>query len=232
MLLDELINANKLTDVALLVGSEAARGVPKLRMKRPSFATSSVEQFASVIDGSYFTDTKFSPALAYGQAKYLGALWMPALARVTPSAVRALGVRRPLPPAFMITASTGAFNAETAARNDFRSVMSTMTTSKIALPVAASRSVRAAWALPSLRQARSTLAVSSRNASWAPTPRQHADRTPAQTHSGGSLVECDRRIRRRIRRRENDHDGTAPCLPRRNSTLSSSLLAEIPLHME
>jgi NAD(P)-dependent dehydrogenase (short-subunit alcohol dehydrogenase family) len=84
VLLDELINANKLTDVALLVGSEAARGIPKLRMKRPSFATSSVEEFASVIDGSYFTDTKFSPALAYGQAKYVGALWIAALARQHP----------------------------------------------------------------------------------------------------------------------------------------------------
>ncbi|WP_375488081.1 SDR family NAD(P)-dependent oxidoreductase [uncultured Mycobacterium sp.] len=84
VLLDELITANKLTDAALLVGSEAARGVPKLRMKRPSFATSSVEEFASVIDGSYFRDRKFSPALAYGQAKYLGALWMAALARHHP----------------------------------------------------------------------------------------------------------------------------------------------------
>jgi NAD(P)-dependent dehydrogenase (short-subunit alcohol dehydrogenase family) len=84
VLLEELITGNKLTDVALLVGSEAARGIPKLRIERPTFATSSVEEFASVIDGSYFADTKFSPRLAYGQAKYLGALWIAALARQHP----------------------------------------------------------------------------------------------------------------------------------------------------
>jgi hypothetical protein len=84
VLLEELINANKLTDVALLVGSEAARGIPKLRIKRPTFATSSVDEFARVIDGSYFADTKFIPRLAYGQAKYLGALWIAALARQHP----------------------------------------------------------------------------------------------------------------------------------------------------
>ena len=81
VLLEELIKASKLTDVAVLVGSEAARGVPKLRMKRPTFATSSVTEFASVIDGSFFAGAKFSGTLAYGQVKYLGALWMAALAR-------------------------------------------------------------------------------------------------------------------------------------------------------
>ncbi|MGI8711580.1 MAG: SDR family NAD(P)-dependent oxidoreductase [Solirubrobacteraceae bacterium] len=41
VLLDELIKRHKLTDVALLVGSEAARGIPKFQMKRPAFTTTS-----------------------------------------------------------------------------------------------------------------------------------------------------------------------------------------------
>lgn len=81
VLLEELITASKLTDVALYVGSEAARGIPKFRMQRPWFPTSSADEFASVIDGSFFRDAKPDTTLAYGQAKYLGALWMSALAR-------------------------------------------------------------------------------------------------------------------------------------------------------
>ena len=84
VLLEELIAAGALTDVAVLTGSEAARGVPKLRIPRPSFSDSSVEEFASVIDGSFFRDRKFNPMLAYGQVKYLGALWMAATARKHP----------------------------------------------------------------------------------------------------------------------------------------------------
>ena len=84
VLLEGLIEAGLLTATAVLTGSEAARGVPKLRMKRPTFATRSVEEFASVIDGSFFNGRKFDPLLAYGQVKYLGALWMAALARKHP----------------------------------------------------------------------------------------------------------------------------------------------------
>ena len=83
-LLDTLIDQRKLTDVAVYVGSEAARGVPKLRIPRPIFLTSSTDEFASVIDGTYFQDRKYSSSLAYGQAKYLGALWMASLARQHP----------------------------------------------------------------------------------------------------------------------------------------------------
>ena len=84
VLLEGLLDAGLLTSAAVLTGSEAARGVPKLRMKRPTFATRSVEEFASVIDGSFFHGRKVDPMLAYGQVKYLGALWMSALARKHP----------------------------------------------------------------------------------------------------------------------------------------------------
>lgn len=85
VLLEHLINAGLLTSTAVLTGSEAARGVPKLRIKRPTFATHSVDEFASVIDGSFFRGAKLDPMLAYGQVKYLGALWMSALARKHPN---------------------------------------------------------------------------------------------------------------------------------------------------
>jgi NAD(P)-dependent dehydrogenase (short-subunit alcohol dehydrogenase family) len=84
VLLEELIAAGALTEVAVLTGSEAARGVPKLRIPRPTFNDSSVEEFASTIDGSFFRNRKFNTMLAYGQVKYLGALWIAALARRHP----------------------------------------------------------------------------------------------------------------------------------------------------
>ena len=84
VLLEQLIAAGMLTSTAVLTGSEAARGVPKLRIKRPVFETHSVDEFETVIDGSFFRGKKFDPMLAYAQVKYLGALWMSALARKHP----------------------------------------------------------------------------------------------------------------------------------------------------
>jgi NAD(P)-dependent dehydrogenase (short-subunit alcohol dehydrogenase family) len=84
VLLEQLIADGALTETAVLTGSEAARGVPKLRAARPTFETHSADEFASVIDGSFFNGRKASDFLAYGQVKYLGALWMSALAREHP----------------------------------------------------------------------------------------------------------------------------------------------------
>ena len=101
VLLEELISAGSLTEVAVLVGSEAARGVPKMRIPRPTFSSSSADEFASVIDGWFFAGHKFNVMLAYGQVKYLGALWMASMARrhpelrfVTMSPGKRLGPRR------------------------------------------------------------------------------------------------------------------------------------------
>jgi hypothetical protein len=88
-----------LRDVAVLVGSEAARGVPKLRTARPTFTAHSSEEFASVIDGSYFQGDRYDVMLAYGQVKYLGARWMGAMARMHPALrfiVLALELLQPL----------------------------------------------------------------------------------------------------------------------------------------
>ena len=53
-------------------------------MKRPSFVSTSADELATVIDGSYFAGRKPDFNLAFGQAKYIGALWMAYLARQFP----------------------------------------------------------------------------------------------------------------------------------------------------
>lgn len=85
LLLEETMAKGLLPGVALLAGSEAARGVPKLRIPRPTFRDSSVEEFASVIDGTFFGRHDYHAMLAYGQVKYLAALWMSAMARRHPA---------------------------------------------------------------------------------------------------------------------------------------------------
>jgi NAD(P)-dependent dehydrogenase (short-subunit alcohol dehydrogenase family) len=85
VLLEELLKAKKLNNIALFVGSEAARGIPKMGLKRPALKTSSVDEFASIINGKYFNDKKFNSLMAYGQVKYIGAMWMASLSRKNPS---------------------------------------------------------------------------------------------------------------------------------------------------
>jgi NAD(P)-dependent dehydrogenase (short-subunit alcohol dehydrogenase family) len=84
VLLEGLLTEDRLGEVSVYAGSESARGVPKLRMKRPSFVSTSADELATVIDGSYFADRKTDRNLAYGQVKYIGALWMAYLARRHP----------------------------------------------------------------------------------------------------------------------------------------------------
>jgi NAD(P)-dependent dehydrogenase (short-subunit alcohol dehydrogenase family) len=84
VLLEGLLAEDRLGEVAVLAGSEAVVGVPKLRMKRPSFESTSADELATVIDGSYFANRKADFSLAFAQAKYIGALWMAYLARQHP----------------------------------------------------------------------------------------------------------------------------------------------------
>ncbi len=83
VLAEELLKTKKMTKVALYAGSEAARGIPKMGVKRPNLKTSSVEEFVSICDGSFFGH-KFEPMVAYGTIKYMAALWMSSLARKHP----------------------------------------------------------------------------------------------------------------------------------------------------
>jgi len=84
LLLEELIQAKKLRHTAVLTGSEAARGVKKLGLKKPVFEHASVDEFVTVVNGKFFDGKKFDLQLDYGQAKYLGTLWMSAMARKHP----------------------------------------------------------------------------------------------------------------------------------------------------
>jgi NAD(P)-dependent dehydrogenase (short-subunit alcohol dehydrogenase family) len=84
VLVDELLKANKLNNVALFASTEAARGIKQMGMKRPDLKTSSVEEFVSVLDGSAFKDN-FDPMQVYGVVKYTGTLWMSAMARKYPN---------------------------------------------------------------------------------------------------------------------------------------------------
>lgn len=84
VLLDKLLKANKLRNVALYAGSEAARGIPIMGMKRPSLKTSSEEEFVSVCDGTYFS--KNAPATdLYALVKYTTTLSLMATARKYPN---------------------------------------------------------------------------------------------------------------------------------------------------
>ena len=84
VLLDDLLKEKKLNKVALYAGSEGARGVEDMGMNRPDLKTSSVDEFAEVIDGSFF-DEQVDPMEAYGYIKYVAALWMSSEARKNPN---------------------------------------------------------------------------------------------------------------------------------------------------
>lgn len=83
-LADELIAADKLKKVAIIAGSGASRGEPKVRLKAPTFKTSSTDELTSVIDGSWL-EGKHTAMAAYAASKYIAALWMGSMARKHPS---------------------------------------------------------------------------------------------------------------------------------------------------
>ena len=83
ILVEELIKCDKLKKTVLLASAEAIPGVKLLGMKPVSMKTSSVDEFAAVLDGSYFGD-KFDALEAYGYVKYAGTMWMLSMARKYP----------------------------------------------------------------------------------------------------------------------------------------------------
>lgn len=83
-LAEAMLEADKVRSVVVFAGSEAARGVPEFKMAQPRLATSSVEEFASICDGSYFGEA-FDDMTAYAHTKYVGAMWMSSLARQYPA---------------------------------------------------------------------------------------------------------------------------------------------------
>jgi NAD(P)-dependent dehydrogenase (short-subunit alcohol dehydrogenase family) len=83
ILVEELIKRNKLKKIVLLASAEAVPGVKLLGMKPVSMKTSSVDEFAAVLDGSYFGD-KFDALEAYGYVKYAATMWILSMARKYP----------------------------------------------------------------------------------------------------------------------------------------------------
>lgn len=79
-LVESLLKSGMLTEVAIYAGSEAARGIPKMGVKQPELESSSVDEFVSIMDGSFFDESDDSMA-RYGLIKYVAALWMSSLAR-------------------------------------------------------------------------------------------------------------------------------------------------------
>lgn len=83
LLTQELLAQNKLTQVALYAGSEAARGVPEMGMKRPALTQSSVDEFIALCKGELFA-SQTDATVPYGPIKYMAALWMASMARDYP----------------------------------------------------------------------------------------------------------------------------------------------------
>lgn len=83
VLVDELIKRDKLRKAVLAVSAEAVPGVKMLGVKRVSMSTSSVDEFAAVLDGSYF-GKKFVALNAYSYVKYAETMWALSIARKYP----------------------------------------------------------------------------------------------------------------------------------------------------
>jgi len=83
IVVEELIKVGKIKKTVLLASSEAIPGVRALGMKPVAMKTSSVDEFAAVLDGSYFGD-KFDPMQAYGYVKYVATMWLFSMARKYP----------------------------------------------------------------------------------------------------------------------------------------------------
>jgi NAD(P)-dependent dehydrogenase (short-subunit alcohol dehydrogenase family) len=84
ILVEELIKRDRLKKAVLLVSAEAVPGVKLLGVKPVSMKTSSVDEFAAVLDGSYFGD-KFDALQAYAYVKYAGTMWALSMARKYPN---------------------------------------------------------------------------------------------------------------------------------------------------
>jgi NAD(P)-dependent dehydrogenase (short-subunit alcohol dehydrogenase family) len=83
VLVEEMLKEEKLKQMAMYVGSEASRGIQKMRIRRPTLKTNSVEELMSIADGSYFGDES-NPMIQYRFVKYVATLWMSSMARHHP----------------------------------------------------------------------------------------------------------------------------------------------------
>src|SRR5271155_782760 len=107
ILVEELIKHDKLKKAVLSVSAEAVPGVKMLGMKPVSMKTSSIDEFSTVLDGSYFGN-KFDAIQAYGYVKYAATMWTLSMARkypdlkfvvMSPGNTKGTGAPDNLPPA-------------------------------------------------------------------------------------------------------------------------------------
>jgi len=83
VLVDELLKRDLLKKAVLAVSAEAVPGVKMLGVKPVAMKTSSVDDFAAVLDGTYF-GAKFDALQAYAYVKYVETMWALAMARAYP----------------------------------------------------------------------------------------------------------------------------------------------------
>src|SRR5208283_5229007 len=83
ILVDELLKRNLLKKAVLSISAEAVPGVKPLGMKPVAMKTSSADEFAAVLDGSY-CGKQFDVTQAYGYVKYAVTMWTLSMARKYP----------------------------------------------------------------------------------------------------------------------------------------------------
>ncbi|MEM7154914.1 MAG: SDR family NAD(P)-dependent oxidoreductase [Myxococcota bacterium] len=81
-LTEALLHKGKVSSTVLFAGTEATRGVPYMRIPAPDLRSSSEQEFASIVNGSWFDG--LDAMAAYGVVKYVGTMWMSAMARRHP----------------------------------------------------------------------------------------------------------------------------------------------------
>ena len=81
VLLETMLKANKITQISVFSSSEGARGI--MGIPKPNLTTSSIAEFVSIIDGSYW-GTSYNTRADYGLCKYIGTMWMASLSRKYP----------------------------------------------------------------------------------------------------------------------------------------------------
>lgn len=83
VLIDEMLDRQLITSTVLYAGSEAARGIPKMGVSRPSLENPTEDTFRAIADGRTFNE-KSDPMDAYASVKLTAALWMSSMARQHP----------------------------------------------------------------------------------------------------------------------------------------------------
>ena len=79
-----LLQDAKINEVVMYAGSEAARGIKKMGIMRPEMQNSSIDEFKTIMNGSYF-GKKPDAMSFYAHVKYMASLWMSSLSRKFPN---------------------------------------------------------------------------------------------------------------------------------------------------